>query len=80
MSTVAAGRPDDHGGSLYDLYGAGIENTGTLTLNHAIVSGNVTLNEGGGIDKPGHARADQFTISGNSARSVAASHNAGTLR
>ena len=68
------------GGSLSDLYGAGIENTGTLTLINSTVSDNVTLSGGGGIDNRGTLTLNSSTVSDNDGGWIGGGiYNHGTL-
>jgi hypothetical protein len=62
-----------------DVYGAGIENAGTLTLNHATVSGNNTNDYRGGIDNTGALTLNESIVGGNSAFLGGGISNTGTL-
>jgi hypothetical protein len=61
--------------------GAGIENAGTLTLNHATVSGNYNNDQGGGIDNTCTLTLNDSTVSNNvsSSGSGIRNRNTGTL-
>jgi hypothetical protein len=59
--------------------GAGIENSGTLTLNGTTVKGNISDDDGGGIYNSGNLTLNGGSISGNQAADGGGIYNGGSM-